>query len=313
MAVGYWETYYRGGALVSCPLGDGLGYTLELRDVWIAFFGSLRDGARVVDIGTGNGALPCLAIEAANLSGRRLEIHGTDLAKIDPVRHVPGGPKLFEGVLFYGGTPAENLPFETGSVDAVTGQYALEYADVPAALTEAARVLKPRGRAQFIVHHDDSIVVHNAEASLADAHYILGVERVLRVLRRYVESERKFPGGARSVRQLVVESGTRIQQRARERPGSPVLAITTDVLRRLLDQHRGMTAAQIDVAITTIERELRTYVHRLRDLVSVARSAAGMQELCAQAAKAGFDTAAPVQQFHDLDKLVGWRLSMERR
>lgn len=313
MPAGYWETYYRGGAIVSCPLGSGQGYTLEVRDSWLDFFGSLPDGARVVDIGTGNGALLLIAREAATAAGRRWEIHGTDLARIDPVHHVPGGQRLFEGVVFHPDTAAESLPFETDSVDAVTGQYALEYADMPAALAEAGRILRPGGRARFILHHADSIVVRNAHASLADAHYVLNEEHVLRALRRYLEAARRSPTAARSAWQALAQSGARLQQRFREAPGSPVLAMATDVLRRLFDQHRAMTAAQVEAAMSAIDRELRTHVHRLKDLVAVARSASDMQDLCEHARKAGFDVQEPVAQFHDIDKLVGWRVSMERR
>jgi ubiquinone/menaquinone biosynthesis C-methylase UbiE len=315
MPAGYWETYYRGGALVSCPLGTGVGtgYTLEVREAWLEFFGALADSARVVDIGTGNGALLLIAKDAASAAGRRFELHGADLARIDPVRHVPGGQALFEGVVFHAGAPAEDLPFETHSVDAVTGQYALEYADVPAALAEAARVLRPGGRARFVLHHAESVVVRNAAASLADAHYVLNEERVLRSLRRYLEAGRRSPAAARSAWEALVQSGARLGQRARENPGSPVLAMATDVLRRLFDQHRQMTASQVEAALAAIERELRTHVHRLRDLVAVARSAAGMQDLCAQARQAGFDVREPVPQYHDIDKLVGWQWSMQSR
>ncbi|MGH8398788.1 MAG: hypothetical protein ACRETA_11175 [Gammaproteobacteria bacterium] len=34
----------------------------------------------------------------------------------------------------------------------VTGQLALEYTDIPAIVTEMARILKPRARARFILH-----------------------------------------------------------------------------------------------------------------------------------------------------------------
>jgi len=91
MTVEHWEAYYRGGAIATCPMGPGTCYTLELRELWIAFFASLADGARVLDLGTGNGAIVLLAKEAAASTGRRFEIHGADLASIDPARHVPDG------------------------------------------------------------------------------------------------------------------------------------------------------------------------------------------------------------------------------
>jgi len=123
MSVEHWEAYYRGGAIATCPMGPGTTYTLELRDLWLAFFAALDDGGRVLDVGTGNGAITLLAKEAATAAGRHLEIHGADLAAIDPPRHVPNGASLFAGIAFHAGVPCERLGFADGSFDAVSGQY----------------------------------------------------------------------------------------------------------------------------------------------------------------------------------------------
>ena len=127
MNLEHWESYYRGGALVSCPMGLEPGYTGEVRDAWVTFFATLPDGARVLDIGTGNGAVALIAKETAATLGRSFEIHGVDLARVDPVRHVPNGATLLAGIEFHPGVPAEQLPFEANGFDAVSGQYALEW------------------------------------------------------------------------------------------------------------------------------------------------------------------------------------------
>ena len=82
-----WETYYRGGAISTCPTARDGGYDLEVREAWVEFFTPLPDGARILDIGTGNGVVPLIAADTAAALGRRWEIHGADLAQIDPPRH----------------------------------------------------------------------------------------------------------------------------------------------------------------------------------------------------------------------------------
>lgn len=143
MSLRHWKNYYRDGALASCPLGPGSGYTQELRDIWVEFFSGLPEDARILDIGTGNGAVALIALESAASAGRHYEIHGTDLAQIDR------------------------------------------------ALGEIHRVLKPGGRALFILHHAESIVARKARQTLQQSALVLEETKILRKLRRHLEAERR--------------------------------------------------------------------------------------------------------------------------
>ncbi len=76
MTLDHWAAYYRGGALVSCPVNAGLNYDQDVRDAWVRFFSSLPDGARILDIGTGNGAVALIAKEMAAERSRELHVTG---------------------------------------------------------------------------------------------------------------------------------------------------------------------------------------------------------------------------------------------
>ena len=187
LKVEHWESYYRGGWLTACPTGPDPNYTLELREIWSDFFASLADGARILDIGTGNGAIAVIARETATKLGRTFDIHGADLAQIDPVRDVAGGARLFADISFHPGVAAEKLPFEAASFAAVSGQYALEYTDMRESLAQVLRVLKPGSGAQFLMHHAGSIVVERARASLRHADAVLMETKIHRKLRRFLK------------------------------------------------------------------------------------------------------------------------------
>jgi SAM-dependent methyltransferase len=312
MTVEHWEAYYRGGAIATCPMGPGTTYTLELRDLWLAYFAALDDGARVLDVGTGNGAITLLAKEAAALAGRQLEIHGADLAAIDPPRHVPNGATLFAGITFHAGVPCERLGFANGSFDAVSGQYALEYTDTPRALAEVHRVLRPGGRALFVLHHEQSVLIRNARESLAQGALVLEDTKILRKLRRHATAERESAAATRVTWAELSAAGARLQQAAASSIAPHLLHVVIDGVQKLLGVRRETSTAGFEREVDRFEREVRASVRRLQDLVGCAQSAEQMETMAATALRAGFDCPLPRLQHHAGENLVGWRLVLTR-
>ena len=313
MSVEHWETYYRGGGLVTCPTGQEPNYTLEAREVWETFFRALPSGARIVDIGTGNGPIPLIAKECGDRAGLRFDIHGVDLAQIAPGRDVPDGARLFEGIRFHPGVSAEQLPFDSASVDAVTGQYALEYADVAKVLAEVARVLKPGALAQFVTHHRDSVVLANAGPTFRQFRLLFEETRLLRRLRRFLDLERAGRGSTRAAARELESALRQIDDALAAEPGSqPVLAMAADLTRRTLAGRRTTPASALDAGIDSVERELRGSWRRLQDLERCALDEAAVQQVCRLASSAGLQPDAPQALLHAGRHVIGWRLNFGR-
>jgi len=312
MSVEHWETYYRGGAIATCPMGPDSTYTLELRDLWLAFFATVGDGGRVLDVGCGNGAIALLARESAAAVGRRLEIHGADLASIDPPSHVPNGKSLFAGIEFHAGMPCERLGFDNGSFDAVSGQYALEYTDMPRSLAEIRRVLRPEGRALFVLHHDQSVLIRNARESLAQGALVLEETRILRKLRRHAAAERQSEAAARATWAELSAAATQLQQAAARSASPHLLHVVIDGVQKLLGVRREMGIAGFEREVDRFEREVRAGVRRLQDLVSCAQSEDQMAATAATARRIGFECSPAEPQRHAGENLIGWRLALSR-
>lgn len=312
MSQRHWEVYYRGGELASCPLGPGGGYTGELHDAWLTFFSGLPDGARILDIGTGNGAVAFIAREAGAAEGKRYEIHGTDLAQIDPLRDVPDGPRLFAGIRFHAQVATEELPFEAASIDAVSGQYALEYADPDRALREIHRVLKAGGRAQFILHHADSIVAGNARESLRQAALVLEETTIFRRLRRFLEAQRRTPSAARNARASLAGAVETLRQAAARSKNPMILNVTIDAVQKILATRQSTGPAALGLEIERIESNTRASVHRLRDLVRTSKTEAEATQLAEMARSHGFTTLELAPQYHAIHNLVGWRMRLAK-
>jgi ubiquinone/menaquinone biosynthesis C-methylase UbiE len=305
-SVTHWETYYRSGRLATCPSGLDANYTLELREVWSKFFGGLAQSARVLDIGTGNGAIALIARQSADGVGLACEIHGTDLARIDPIRDVPNGARLFAGITFHPGVATEKLPFEAASFHAVSGQYALEYTDVQQSLTQILRVLRSGGSAQFVLHHADSIVIERARGSLLQADAVLNDTKVHRKLRRFLDVER---GSADAARKAWTDLTAALSTlRSSQRPGANqlILDVTLDAIPKLLECRRFLSRAALDREIDSVENGLRDSVRRLWDLIGAAVTEPVMIEYAQRALSLGFSEVSFRPLYHASSALVGW-------
>jgi SAM-dependent methyltransferase len=309
-----WESYYRGGAISTCPTARDGGYDLEVRDAWVEFFTPLPDGARILDIGTGNGVVPLIAADTAASLGRRWEIHGADLAQIDPVKHVPDGARRFEGIRFHPGVPSERLPFESGSFDAVSGHYAIEYADTAAALAQVHRVLKPGGRAQFVLHHAGSALLRSAHVSLHEAQWLFGEAKIYRRVHKLVTMDELSPSAKAAANELrAVIQQLRLAVDAAKRNGAGrVLDVALDATQKLLASRQRMSPAATGVECERAEQDMRASVRRLNDLVAHARTDEAMAAIEAQALEAGFTHVERAPLYHAGANLVGWRLSLRR-
>jgi len=308
----HWEAYYRGGALASCPLGPGMDYTQELREVWVEFFSVLRDGARILDVGTGNGAIALIASQTAAAAGRTFEIHGSDLARIDPVRDVMNGADLFRGVQFHPAVATEQLPFESEGFDAVSGQYALEYTDLSRSLPEIRRILRKGGCAQFVLHHADSVVARSARESLAQTALVLTETNVLRLLRRWLDAERRTPTAAHKSRTDLSAAMQLIAQAAAQTANALTLSVTLDGVQKLAQARRVLAPGALEREIVRFENDLRSAARRLNDLVRSGLSPAAMEDLVQLARRARLGVQSCTHQLHD-GNLIGWRVRLLRQ
>ena len=167
-AVDAWTRYWAGGEVSSLPQVVGDPLRGPLADFWRGRLAPLGHGARILDLGCGNGTVALLAAAIGTERGAHWEIHGVDSAAIDPQRHLTGRYReLAAAVTFHPGTAMTATPFAAGHFDLVAAQFALEYGDPPRVLDEVRRLLRPGASAAFILHLQESEVVASAAVELA--------------------------------------------------------------------------------------------------------------------------------------------------
>jgi SAM-dependent methyltransferase len=151
-----WTLFWRSGSGASCF--ESADTEVRLTQVWDEFVDKLPDGARLLDLATGNGTVARCCAARARGRNVRLRIEAVDAAEIDPPSYVADPAQLFREVRFRGGVRLEALPFPDGAFDGIVSQFGFEYADEDQATAEAVRNLAPGGRLRLIMHARDGAV-----------------------------------------------------------------------------------------------------------------------------------------------------------
>lgn len=151
-----WTAYWRTGRGASCF--EGSDTEVRLTQVWNEFVDELPDGARLLDLATGNGTVARSCVARARARHISLHIEAVDAAEIDPPHYVADPEQFFRDVRFRGGIRLEALPFPDAAFDGVVSQFGFEYANEEQAAREAVRVLAPGGRLRLIIHARDGAV-----------------------------------------------------------------------------------------------------------------------------------------------------------
>lgn len=111
-------------------------------------------GETILDIGCGNGLLTAELARAVGHHGRVIGVDPSDDMRQSAIRRCEG----FDQVDIVAGTGSE-IPVDTGSVDKAVSVQVFEYLDdIPGAVTETHRVLKPGGQLVVGDTHFDSLI-----------------------------------------------------------------------------------------------------------------------------------------------------------
>ncbi|MCH9025606.1 MAG: class I SAM-dependent methyltransferase [Proteobacteria bacterium] len=315
----FWGEYWAAGPLTSMVDGFETNYQGELRDRWLKFFSVFPARSRLLDIGTGNGAIAMLAAEYSRSEQRDFELHGADRASIDPRRSLKEKAALVDSITFHSAASAENLPFVDQWFDGVSGQYAFEYTRHADALAELWRVLKPGGRTCFIMHDHGSEVLRRGGEQLRQIELIEklkfydAVDALIEQMSLMNEG-RAAAGNeeAEKRRHQVNEKAARLSTEAASSFSPESLRLAMGFGSRALEVlgPKGMASAREQTARG--RKELAGARLRYEDLVKAAGPAGQSEAIVALAREQGFVDLVLEPVKHDRSVLIGQQLTMLR-
>ncbi|MBI1212439.1 MAG: methyltransferase domain-containing protein [Alphaproteobacteria bacterium] len=318
-----WDQYWQTDRLASCLNLDTPNYSADMRAGWSGFFTLLPDGARVLDICTGNGAIAAIAVETGRERGKSFDVHGVDGAEIDPARFVTKAGDALKVVTFHGKTAAEALPFEDGAFDAVTSNYGIEYSDRKRSLPEAARVLKSGGRLRFVVHATEGTVMRDTKTALEQIAFLVDKVRLYALARRAIEavvaSERNpaGPGSDPKLHARAIETRDEfqagIQEIVRRYGGTPDNAVVMSISDLLIHTFSVRGGYSLETLVDKVEeskRETLANRGRLIELSKAAVTEVGARGIATALEGQGLKDLSVQPMLYDVDRrLIGWQIA----
>lgn len=180
-----WSNYWVTGYKSTFTGHENSGFFIELSEYWKEQFNSLNDGARVVDLGCGNGSVSALAADCAD---KGLHIIAVDYAAVEKSSSVF---KQYPNIEVRDHTNIEKTGIDASSVDLCVSQFGFEYADRVDAAIEAHRILKVGGKLIAVVHHRQSKI----SQSCVSTHKQIGLcyrSRLTEISRKLIRRLRKL-------------------------------------------------------------------------------------------------------------------------
>lgn len=313
-----WDRFWSYDRLASFGTGAGAGnYGEHIAAGWRDFFAALPVRARVLDLASGNGAIAVIAIEA----GDKLRVTGADLAAVRPAAFVSRNQRQLKQVRFLANTPAEDLPLEGASFDAVVSQYGVEYSDMERSLPEAVRVLAAGGILRFAVHAAEGSVAAATSRAIADADFLLdeldlpGIasacfESILDVERGRVQGP--FAQTAAQAKYAAFRDGLKaVAERTATAADVAMLSAVHRTLTDLFQDRQAHDEATLQAKIDDLRTEITDHRERQRALLAAALSAEQLGALAKRLAALGLSDITRGEQRDDGD-LIGHIIAARR-
>jgi len=319
-----WDQYWSSGQGACCAEHNSVNYAEDFQQPWKSFFSQLKDSDRVLDLCTGNGAVMLIALERALEAGISVRLDGVDSAATRPLETIAELASKHAEINFHARTSVAELPFADDTFDYVSSQFGIEYTPLPQTSRELLRVLKPHGRAQFIMHAAAGISVKYAKRELVD------IAKLKHEIGIFAAAEKAMQLVCGVERQAGVACGDDIRAASdahdvyyeklkvlgntwQQRNAAAVFRDTGAIIQHSFQNRDQFPLDVLLDKLKETEESVDLHGERLLALIDSAQSSNDCGELLQRFLALGCDEAT-VTTVNDVsgDKLLGWRINIRK-
>lgn len=291
----FWSSSRHAGNINASGAQDS-----ALTDFWTALFTrhiSHLDGARILDVGCGSGALTNFALEVSKQHLVHPKITCLD-ASAAAIMHIKQNYPKVAAVE----ADAADMPLPNSLFDMVVSQFGVDYGG-PDAATEAVRVLRHGGNAVFIMHMQEGIIDRECRDSSDAITTVLGSGLFPAIIKLFEENMalRKGRGSRvgfeladRALNPTVKAVEQVIKQQGKGVAGGTIFKIYADTAH----MYRKMNAFDPDEVIAwarKAELELQAFDQRMVSMQEAAFDEVAIEQLVQRLTASGMEMA-PIEQ-----------------
>ncbi len=280
----YWDTAPK--EFSGCLPGAPAVVTDFMAEIWIEFFTGLPQQTRLLDLGTGGGAVLLLA------HSRRSDLFLTG------VDYAHSLPDLGNSIIMIPQTNLTGLPFAEKSFDAITSQFALEYAPRTEAVNELKRVLTDDGQYLLFCHHAESVILEHNTTRLAAIQDILAGKGLINSALKIIRNRKLLDPKSRK------RLGRLLQTLHTRHPEQPIVTeVSGDIARKMTDPDNLKQ-------LLSLQQNLKMEGQRISALKSSALTRFQAESLAQQLS----DTGGPAPQLEEIclpgtSTPLAWKIS----
>lgn len=291
-----WSLYWQGSHQESCIANKGFEDQKILSDIWHELALSIDPNCTILDLATGNGSVPNSLLKFSE----KFKITGVDYANINPKKYIEKN-SLLDLVDFIPNIDITTLPFVDNQFDIITSQFGLEYSMLDISIHEFVRVLKPKGKFFFVMHHTKSEIVAPAHNKIKEFNFLRKSDLLILF--------EAFLNGTKSLNELDL-LGQKIVEDLSVNKSQEVTGQIFNAINKLIELKRqGEDISKLNQYFSDMKLRFYAEQSRLQQLISASLSESEMKALSNTLENIGTIVTFQAIILPDSVDVLGWKVS----